>query len=116
MATEYKTSWCPTSAEVEETHLGQLMRSRGCDFEALHAWAFDDPEAYWRHILSKLQIVFAVPPQRILRCRIDGCPGLNLMLLQSCFERSQGEVALVRGLADGSLEYWSRDRTQGAYP
>ena len=110
MTTEYKTSWCPTPAEVEDTHLGQLMSARQCDFDALQAWAFDDPEAYWKHVLSALQIVFAVPPKRILELPNRWLPEAQLNIVQSCFARSPGEVALVRGLADGSLEYWSRDQ------
>ncbi len=110
MTIEYKTSWRPASAEAEATHLGQLMRARGIDFEALHAWAFDEPEAYWTHVLSELRIVFAVPPKRILESPNRWLPEAQLNIVQSCFERSQGEVALVRGLADGSLEYWSRDQ------
>ena len=110
MTTSYKTSWRPDPAEAEQTNLGRLMATRQSDFDALHSWAFDQPEAYWTHVLGELQIRFAVPPDQILERPNRWLPGAELNIAQSCFRCAGDDIALVRGLADGTLEHWTRQQ------
>ncbi len=102
-------SWIPTAAEVANTHLGRLMAERQCDFEGLHAYAFDEPESYWSAVLGELQIQFETAPRRMLETPKRWLPGAELNIARSALERGQPEaIALVRGLADGSIERWDR--------
>ena len=101
--------WIPTAAEVASTHLGRLMAERQCDFESVHAWAFDQPESYWSLLLEQLEIRFETEPRQMLEAPKRWLPGAELNIARSALERTNpSDIALVRGLADGSIERWDR--------
>ena len=52
-------AWAPSPEFVAGTNAAWLMRKVGVDsYEALHRWSVEHREAYWAHVIERLDIRF----------------------------------------------------------
>ncbi len=103
MDSELGPLWMPDEATVRASNLWQLMETQSLrDYDSLHAWSIQDPEAFWRQALSMLGIVFRTPPRRILDLsegvrKPQWLPGACLNIVESCLHDAADEVAILHG-------------------
>ncbi|HCP48136.1 MAG TPA: AMP-dependent synthetase [Deltaproteobacteria bacterium] len=105
-------AWIPTNAETAASNLGPLLEAR--EYDQLHRWSVEEPEAYWSVVLRALKIQAPVEPSCILDVT-DGpakarwLPGMHLNIAESCFvNRDPAEAAIIWQADDGPLQTVSR--------
>jgi len=93
-------TWVPDEQTVATSNLTALMTARGLsDYPALHRWSVADRESFWAEVTERLGIVFATPPEAVLRGKDPRhsrwFPGARLNIAESCFGASDDEPAIV---------------------
>lgn len=82
--------WRPDADRVAGSQLARLMRLLGArDVEALHAYALQEPAAYYRAVLEQLRLEFRTAPQGLVdNARGDAFPrwfpGGEMNLVDTC--------------------------------
>lgn len=94
-------AWLPTARDERESRVAQLLRTHAVrTVDALHALSVNDPEAFWRHALADLGIVFAKPPHRIVDLKggtenARWLPEAQLSIVDSCLRGQPQSAAIV---------------------
>jgi acetyl-CoA synthetase len=105
--------WAPTQAEIESTNLFSVMSELGFkDFGQLHRWSVDDPEAFWRVAIERMNIRFHKRPDSMLDARGGvrsprWLPGGRMNIVDSCFGADPQSTAVICGSASGRLVRWT---------
>ncbi|HUQ22628.1 MAG TPA: AMP-binding protein [Gaiellaceae bacterium] len=82
-----KYAWTPSREQLETANIARLARSLGCeDYPALHRLSLDDPDRFWRAVVTDLDIALTRPWDRVL----DDSRGLEWT---TWFEGAQLNVA-----------------------
>jgi len=105
-------AWIPTESERTGTNLGPLLKNR--EYEELHRWSVQEPEAYWAIVLRALKIQAPIEPSSMLDLS-DGAeaarwfPGMELNIAESCFEhRDPTGTALIWQDEEGPVQTLTR--------
>ena len=92
-------AWIPQPADVTAAHVTQLADSlRLPDFEALHRWSVEHPDAYWQRVVRDLQIRFSQEPSRTVYGDDDPhgwLPPYQFNIVDSCFGAEPDKPAIV---------------------
>ena len=104
--------WVPSDEEKSQTNISALMP--GDDFSAVHRLSVQQPEFYWRKMLSSLRIRFEKTPQKMLSRKgkdenVTWLPGAELNIAQSCFaQRRSADVVLIWQSEEGEIQRMKR--------
>jgi acetyl-CoA synthetase len=99
-------AWIPTEEEIARSRISASMRERGfASYDDLWRWSVADKGAFWAHVLERLGIPFATPPEQILDTsegaeRARWLPGARLNIVASCFRAPPETTAIVYTEAD----------------
>lgn len=105
-------AWTPSPAEAAATHVVALARARGlADPAALQVWSAREREAFWGAALARLEVPFAVQPERVLDARGGPrrprwLPGARLNAAAACLRGDPGRLALRWMRATGEAGEW----------
>ena len=108
-------SWSPTEKFKQSLTLTSLMAEVGVgDFEALHKWSVENPEAFWESTIKRLGIQFKTPHTTLLDTT-DGVSkakwlvGAEMNIADSCFAGDLSRPALITRRYDGATQTISFD-------
>jgi len=97
--------WYPTEAYLEGSHLGRLMAALGLpDYEALHRYSVEEPEAFYRTLLDHLAWPWRKPYEKAIQ---GGFPfpsfftGGRLNLVEAALRHPKDGLALIHETEDG---------------
>ncbi|MDE0123756.1 MAG: acetoacetate--CoA ligase [Bryobacterales bacterium] len=106
--------WAPSPERAASSNMRRFMRQAGAaDYEALHRWSVESPEAFWGASWSFLDIRASNPPDRVVD-RFDlmpgatWFPGARLNFAENLLSLDDSREALVSWTEDGrrrSLTY-----------
>jgi acetyl-CoA synthetase len=103
-------AWTPSREQVAGTNAAWLMRQVEANSpEALHRWSVENREAYWAHVIQRLNIRFQRPFSRVLDAAAGGAsprwlPGAALNIVESCFAAPPDSPAIVFQAEGGPLQ------------
>ena len=101
--------WFPDDEDLRRANIKQFCRRVGLDsLAALYEWSINQPGDFWAVVVDQLGIKFQTPPNRTLNLD-DGVAsprwleGSGWNIVESCFQRDDGEVAVICGDHSGAL-------------
>ena len=101
--------WFPDDEDLRRANITQFCRRVGLDsLAALYEWSINQPGDFWAVVVDQLGIKFQTPPDRTLNLD-DGVAsarwleGASWNIVESCFQRDDGEVAVICGDHSGAL-------------
>lgn len=104
-------AWVPDPARIDESNVAGWMRETDCrTVEELHRWSVEHRSDFWEAALDWLDIAFREEPNDVFQPRTDRCspdvlPGARLNIVESCFQASADQIAVITGRRDGTMEY-----------
>lgn len=95
-------AYFPIKQDIATSNLQQFMeRLKFTDYETLHQWSYEDPNAFWQATIESLNIVFDRAPQNALSLPIKDIespkwfPKGKLNIANSCFLAPQKQTAIL---------------------
>ncbi|MEN8112851.1 MAG: AMP-binding protein [Actinomycetota bacterium] len=92
-------TWRPDAETVRRANLTAVMGDLGFStYDDLYRWSVADRAGFWAHVLDRLGIVFAEPPDAIVHgpaTNPEWLPGARLNIVDSCFTAPADRVAVV---------------------
>ncbi len=101
-------AWWPDPERITGSNIAALMaEAEVSSYAELHRWSVAHRDRFWRHMIDRLGIVFARPPDRILDldegpAHPRWLPGAELNAVDSCFTPSECTIAVAVGREGGS--------------
>ncbi|MEC9093438.1 MAG: AMP-binding protein, partial [Planctomycetota bacterium] len=105
--------WSPSSQRVTQSNIFRWMGELDLDHvQGFHHWSKTRREDFWEMAIEELGIAFYEEPESIFDLR-DGVqspellPGARLNIVESCFQTSDDQVAVISGASKGRLDFHS---------
>ena len=112
--------WVPEESSISESNVGQWMSELGCEnVSALHQWSIENRESVWEQAIDELDIAFREEPAAIFENTAGPhqpqlLPGAQMNIVESCFQTSDDQIAVITGQPDSDLQYRSYGELRAA--
>jgi acetyl-CoA synthetase len=94
-------AWWPDPTRDAGSNIAPIMAGAGADdYRQLHRWSVEHRAEFWQWVIERLGIVFTRRPDAVLDlgegpAHPRWLPGAELNIVDSCFQASDGAVAVV---------------------
>lgn len=110
--------WIPSPEIIENANLTRAFEELGFEhYEDFHRWSVTHRREFWQWFIEKIRIRFAVLPDAIVSIGNSladpvWLPNARLNIVESCFQASADQLALLCEREDGKQTVWEYEQLQ----